>query len=116
MDFDPHELFPAIPPIVQRACVEGSTGKNSPCERSAAFRCDSTSPGSTTAVRISASTESTRRKYLEQSITTARFTVCPHWLVPPPRANTGTPSSRAIASVAVTSSTLRGTTTPSGFI
>ena len=28
-----------MPPIVQRACVEGSTGKNIPCWRSAVFRC-----------------------------------------------------------------------------
>ena len=40
-----------MPPIVQRACVEGSTGKNSPCWRSAAFRWPSTRPGSTSAVR-----------------------------------------------------------------
>ena len=38
-----------------------------------------------------ASTCSTRRRYLEQSITTARLTVWPHWLVPPPRASTGAP-------------------------
>ena len=31
MDFEPQELLPAMPPMVQRAWVEGSTGKNSPC-------------------------------------------------------------------------------------
>ena len=41
---------------------------------------------------------STLRRYFEQSSTRARLTVWPHWLVPPPRANTGTPLSRAIAS------------------
>ena len=89
-----------MPPRVQRAWVDGSTGKNSPCGRSAAFSCASTSPGSTSAVRAAGSTCSTRLRYLAQSITSARFTVWPHWLVPPPRGSTGTPCSRAIASVA----------------
>ena len=30
-----------------------------------------------------------RRRCFEQSITSARFTVWPHWLVPPPRGSTG---------------------------
>ena len=71
-------------------------------------------PGSTSAVPAAASTASTRRRYLLQSITSARLTVCPHWLVPPPRASTGTPASRQIASAAATSSMPRGTITPSG--
>ena len=103
-----------MPPMVQRAWVLGSTGKNSPCGRSAAFRWPSTSPGSTSAVRARASTASTRRRCLLQSITSARLTVWPHWLVPPPRASTGTPASRQIASAAATSSMLRGTITPIG--
>ena len=37
------------------------------------------------------STCSTRRRCFEQSITSARFTVWPHWLVPPPRGSTGMP-------------------------
>ena len=78
-----------MPPMVQRACVEGSTGKNSPCCRSAAFRWPSTRPGSTSAVRASGSTCRMRRRCFEQSITSARFTVWPHWLVPPPRGSTG---------------------------
>ena len=112
----PQELLPAMPPMVQRAWVEGSTGKNSPCGRSALLRCWSTMPGSTVAVCASTSMSSTRRRCLEQSSTTARFTVCPHWLVPPPRASTGTPCSRATASVAARSPDVFGTTTPSGSI
>ena len=114
IDFDPHELLPAIPPIVHRALVLGSTGKNSPDGFNAAFRCDSTSPGSTHARRAVASTSITRRRCFVQSITSARLTVCPHWLVPPPRGSTGTPCSRAIAIVAATSPMVRGTTTPTG--
>ncbi len=50
MDLAPQELLAAMPPMVQRAWVEGSTGKNSPCGLSAAFRCASTMPGCTVAV------------------------------------------------------------------
>ena len=110
----PQELLPAMPPMVQRALVLGSTGKNSPCGPSSRLRWLSTSPGSTSAVRACASTCRTRRKYLVQSSTSARLTVCPHWLVPPPRGSTETPCSRAMAMVACTSATVRGTTTPTG--
>jgi len=40
--------------------------------------------------------------------------VCPHWLVPPPRASTGTPSSFAMAMAMATSASLVGTNTPAG--
>ena len=103
-----------MPPMVQRECVEGSTGKNSCAEARAAFSVPSTMPGSTRAVRAAGSTCRTRLRCLEKSMTSARFTVCPHWLVPPPRASTGTPSARATAIAATTSSVLRGTTTPIG--
>ena len=63
---------------------------------------------------VSPSTLSTVRRCLLQSSTMARLTVCPHWLVPPPRGSTGTPASRATASTACTSATVFGTTTPSG--
>ena len=55
-DLEPQELLPAMPPMVQRAWVEGSTGKNSPCARSAAFRWPSTMPGSTRRCRAAGST------------------------------------------------------------
>ncbi len=105
-----------MPPIVQRAWVEGSTGKNTLCGFNAWFSAPSVTPGSTSTEPAATSISSTRRKYLEQSITSARFTVWPHWLVPPPRASTGMPASRAIAMAAATSSTVRGTITPSGSI
>ena len=44
------------------------------------------------------------------------LTVCPHWLVPPPRAVTASPSSRASANAVTALSMLRGTTTPAGMI
>ena len=114
MDFEPHELLAAMPPMVHRLWVDGSTGKNSPCGFSAAFRWPSTSPGSTVA-RIPATSMSTiRRRCLLQSITNDALTVWPHWLVPPPRASTETPASRAIAMAAAASSTRSGTTTPTG--
>ena len=101
-----------MPPIVARLAVDGSTGKNSLSLRNQAVepvehhpRLDPRPPPST-------STAITRSKYLLQSMTSARATVCPHCEVPPPRGNTGTPSSRAIAIAAAASSRLRGTTTP----
>ena len=47
----PDELFPAIPPMVQREAVEGSTGKNSPSLRSWSFSVVRTVPGRTRTVR-----------------------------------------------------------------
>jgi hypothetical protein len=116
MDFDPQELFPAMPPMVQRAQVEGSTGKNSPCGFSASFSAPRVMPGWTVARWAVGSTATTSRRYFVQSITSARFTVCPHWLVPPPRGSTGIPSSRQSASAASTSVIVRGTSTPIGSI
>ena len=46
--------------------------------------------------RASVSSSTTLSMYLLQSRTSARPTVWPHCEVPPPRGNTGTPSSRAI--------------------
>src|ERR1700722_10209674 len=63
-----------MPPMVQRACVEGSTGKNRPCGLSAALRWPSTMPGSTVARRRSGSISSTLRRYFEQSMTKAALT------------------------------------------
>ena len=113
---EPQELLPAMPPMVQRDCVDGSTGKNSPCGFRLALSCDSTVPGSTVTVLVLVSRASVLRRYFVQSRTIARLTVWPHWLVPPPRGSTGTPASRAIASTAWTSAVLRGTTTPIGCI
>ena len=114
MLFEPQELLAAMPPKVQRAWVLGSTGKNWPVDLRAALRWPRTRPGSTQAV--SPSTDSTRRRWGVQSITRARLTVCPHWLVPPPRGSTGTPASRAMAMAASTSAIVRGANTPTGSI
>ncbi len=38
MDLEPQELLPAMPPMVQRAWVEGSTGKNRSWPRRAAVQ------------------------------------------------------------------------------
>src|SRR5205085_10732453 len=47
----------------------------------------------------------------EKSIRTATLHPCPARLVPPPRVMTGAPCSRQTATVSITSSRLRGTTT-----
>jgi hypothetical protein len=53
---------------------------------------------------------------LESSITSAAPTVCPHCEVPPPRASTGTLCAAAICSAVATSSSVFGTSTPTGSI
>ena len=93
-----------MPPMVQRAWVEGSTGKNSPCGRSAAFSWPSTRPGSTSAVRASASTCEDAAQMLGAVDHQRPVDRLAALAVPPPRGSTGTPSSRAIASAAATSS------------
>jgi hypothetical protein len=50
----------------------------------------------------------------EKSMITAALQHCPARLVPPPRDSTGTPCSRQAATVATTSSTSHGVTTPTG--
>jgi hypothetical protein len=47
IDFDPQELLPAMPPMVQRAQVDGSTGKNIPPGFNASLSAPSAMPGST---------------------------------------------------------------------
>jgi hypothetical protein len=113
---EPHELLPAMPPIVACALVETSTGNQRPVRFSAALRSSRTRPGSTSAVRRSRSTATILRKCLVASMTSAAPVVCPHWLVPAPRGSTGTRSSRAIASAAATSPSLVGTKAPAGKI
>jgi hypothetical protein len=112
----PQLLLAVMPPIVARLAVDGSTGKKSRSLRNSRLSRSSTTPGSTRARRPSTSIPTTRSRYLLQSMTSARATVCPHCDVPPPRANTGTPSSRAIAIAAAASSRFCGTTTPMGSI
>jgi len=96
--------------------VETSTGNHSPWGLSQAFRWSSTTPGSTVTVRASASNATILFSHLLVSTTSASPTVCPHWLVPAPRASNGTFSLRATSSAMRRSSWSRGTTTPTGVI
>ena len=66
--------------------------------------------------RRGASTSITLRKCRLKSMTSAAPTVWPHWLVPAPRASTGTFSSRAMSIAVATSASQRGTNTPTGMI
>ena len=102
--------------MVARSAVETSTGKNRFLALSWRLSRSNTSPGWTRARRFSASIATTAFMYLLQSSTKARPTVWPHCEVPPPRGSSATPSSRAMASAAATSSRSRGTATPSGSI
>src|SRR5258708_4347444 len=80
------------------------------------FPVDVSTPGST--VQCVSPMSSSRRfvRCFEQSTTSEEFTVWPDCEVPPPRASTLTPSSRASAIVRSASATVRGTTTPRGII
>jgi hypothetical protein len=86
----PQELFPIIPPIVHVSWVEGFGPTISAYFDSSAFRSSRQAPGSTSARCRSGSTETSRRQYFDQSITTPALQHCPARLVPPPRENTGT--------------------------
>jgi hypothetical protein len=55
-------------------------------------------------------------RYFEQSTIRPVLIVCPHCEVPPPRAVTGTFSSRAMAMAFSASYTVFGTITPAGII
>ena len=57
-----------------------------------------------------------RPRYLEKSITSPGPIVWPACEVPPPRATTDTPASRAMPSAAWTSASVLGITTPTGSI
>ncbi len=114
MEREPHELLPAMPPIVHCADVLTSTGNQTPLGLSQALSWSSTTPGSTVTVMASASKPSTPPRCLLSSMTRAAPTVCPHCELPAPRGRTGTRSCRLTSSAARTSSIVRGTTTPIG--
>ncbi len=103
-----------MPPSVACADVLTSTGNHSPCGRSAALSASRTRPGRTVAVSASRSISTMASRCLVWSITSAAPTVWPHCELPPPRGSTGTDSSRQIAIAARTSSTVFGTSTPTG--
>lgn len=110
----PHALLPIIPPRVQRACVEGSGPKASPYGRTASRSRSSTSPGCTTAVRATGSTDTSAFMCRVRSRTTPTPVAWPAMDVPPPRGTTGNPASAQIRSAAATSPASRGATTPAG--
>ncbi len=103
-----------MPPMVARLAVDTSTGNHRPVGLSCRFSSSSTMPGSTMQVPAAASVSISLFRCLLKSSTSARPTVCPDCEVPPPRGSSATPSSRAIAIAARTSSSVRGTTTPTG--
>ncbi len=103
-----------MPPIVACAEVLTSTGNQTPCGRSQAFSASSTMPGSTVTVIASRSKATTPFRCLLWSMTSAAPTVWPHCELPPPRASSGTPSSRHTSTAARTSPCERGTSTPTG--
>ena len=100
--------------MLARACVDGSGPNRSPCPAAAAVMSSRIAPGSTTAVRASGSTESTRFRCREKSSTMPEPTALPAVEVPPPRLVTGRPNRVATPSAAAASSTCLGKTTTLG--
>ena len=107
-------LLPIMPAMVARLLVEVSGANSRPWDLTMAFSSSRTMPVSTVARRASASMAHTRRRCLLKSMTTATLVAWPARLVPPPRGSTGAFISRATATAASTSSSLRGVTTASG--
>ena len=105
-----------MPPMVHWAAVLTSTGNQTPCGLSQAFRWSSTIPGWTVTVIAARSKSVTWLRYLLLSRTSASPTVWPHWLVPAPRCRIGTRRSPAMAIASATSCSVRGTNTPTGWI
>ena len=94
--------------------MDGSGPNRSPYGAAARVIASSTAPGSTTAVRCSGSTDSTRFRCREVSSTSPVDSALPAIEVPAPRAVSGTPSSRQTASAATISSADRGNATTCG--
>ena len=113
---EPQALLPSIPPIVQRVCVDGSGPKRRPWARASRWSAACTTPGCTRAVRGSASIATTWLSQRLVSTTMPGPTALPAIEVPAPRMVSGVPVSRAVASVASTSSASCGRTTTCGGI
>ena len=104
-----------------RSCRRASpgsawTGRDRTAEPSGATcccRCDMTTPGSTSAVRLLPSTSRILFRCRAKSMTMPVPMALPATDVPPPRLVTGTPVARLTARVASTSSTSSGSTTTS---
>src|SRR5882762_578451 len=108
----PQELFPIIPPIVQRLCEEGSGAKVSWWISARLRKASRTTPGCTRANFCAVSISRMRFMYFVKSSTTATLQHWPARLVPAPRGSTGAPNLRHAATVATTSWSSRGTTNP----
>ena len=110
----PAELLPIAPPTELWLEVAGSGANIRPCGARSMFRRSITIPGSTRQRMAPASSDTSPRQCAPRSSTTARFTVWPLRLVPPPRGRSGTPRRTHQAATRTASSTSRGTTTTSG--
>ena len=108
----PDVLRPTMPPIVVTAAFEGSGPKQRSTAARWASSCRQVTPGCTQTV--SSAVLMIRRRYREQSRMMPAPRASPASPVPAPRGCTGTPLRAAHSSVAATSSTDRGRTTPRG--
>src|SRR4051812_22628582 len=103
-----------MPPREQWLWVDGLGPNWSLWSESWRLSSSSTMPGSTTQVRRSGLTDTSRWQYFVQSMTTAVLVHWPPRLVPPPRESTGAPNSAHTATAAAPASIVGGATTPVG--
>ena len=109
----PAALVAAIPPTVQNAALDGSTGKRSPCVRTAWFTARSSAPGPTRTRRCSTSTIPMSAMRLRSTIT-PRPTAPPAIPLPDPRGTSDVELACAHRTSAATSPASRGTATARG--
>ena len=88
IECDPAAFVDAIPPTVQNAPLDGSTGKRSPCARAARSTSARTAPGRTRIVRAASSTGPIVRQRLRSTITPSPIAP-PGMLLPDPRGMSG---------------------------
>ena len=103
-----------MPPTVQRVWVDGSGPNLRPYGAAARCKVACTTPGCTTAVAVSGSTDSTWSRWRRVSTTMPGPMALPAIDVPAPRMVTGVPLSRATASTAAISSGCLGLATTRG--
>jgi len=104
-----------MPPIVQNAPLDGSTGKRSPCFPAAAFTESRSAPGPTRTHFFATSTGSISLMVLKSTITPGPMAP-PGMLLPDPRGTSDSDCSRAQRTSVTTSSASTGTATARGMI
>ena len=110
----PPALVAMLPPMLQISNDDGSGGYHSPCSATAFLTSALSSPGCTTAVRVTGSTVMSRIFSVVNTMPPSSAVAPPDNPVPMPRGTTAIWWAVAQRSTACTSSVQRGRTTASG--